>query len=190
MYFHFNIKNKQVMKKYFLLILNIAICTLSFSQELPVDAETKKVTFSDVVDVTGATKDELYSRAKNLNMLRDNVKVDNKAEGTYSYKGQIGVNYPAPQVGMKHNGVVKYVVTIFVKDGKYKYTISDFVHSSDKGNGGNLEGKLPACNKYVLTTAGWATIKRQTQENIEKLIASIKSNMDPVADVPKNTGDW
>lgn len=178
------------MKKYFLLILSIAICGLSFSQDLPVDVETKKVTFTNVVDVSGATKDVLYTRAKNLNMLRDNIKVDNKAEGTYSYKGQINVNYPAPQVGMKHAGKVNYAVTIFVKDGKYKYTITDFVHSSDKGNGGKLEGKLPECNKYVLTLSGWNTIKSQTNESMEKLVSSIKANMDPVSDVPKNTGDW
>lgn len=178
------------MKKYLLLFLSIAVSGLSFSQALPVDTATKKITYSEVVDVNGANKDVLYSRAKNLNMVRENVKVDNKTDGTYSYKGQLKVTYPAPQVGMKHNGVVNYVVTVFVKDGKYKYTITDFIHQSDKGNGGKLEGKLPECNKYVLTQAGWGEIKKQTNDNMEILIKNIKLNMDPVSDVPKNTGDW
>jgi hypothetical protein len=178
------------MKKYISLFFSMAIVGFSFGQNLPVDSTTKKVTYSEVISVNGATKDVLYSRAKNLNMIRENVKADNKAEGTYSYKGQIKVNYPAPQVGMKHNGTVNYLVTMFLKDGKYKYTISDFTHSSDKGNGGKLEGKLPECNKYVLTTAGWAEIKRQTDTHMKTLINNIKLNMDPKGEVPKNTGDW
>lgn len=178
------------MKKYYLMIFSLMIFGISFGQELPVDSLTKKVTFSETVTVTGATKDVLYTRAKNLNMLRENVKADNKAEGTYSYKGQFKVNYPAPQVGMQHSGFVDYVVTVFVKDGKYKYTITNFVHTSDKGNGGKLEGKLPECNKYVLTAAGWGTIKKQTREKMDTLIKNIKGSMDPVGDVPKNTGDW
>jgi hypothetical protein len=178
------------MKKYIILLLCSFFYSTSFSQELPVDTTTKKITFSEVIPVAGANKDQLYSRAKNLNMLRENVKVDNKTEGTYSYKGQIKVTYPAPQVGMNHTGFVNYVVTMFVKDGKYKYTITDFVHTSDKGNGGTLEGKLPECNKYVLTVAGWNAIKKQTNDNMQILIKNIKINMNPVGDVPKNTGDW
>ncbi|MBX9852185.1 MAG: DUF4468 domain-containing protein [Cytophagaceae bacterium] len=178
------------MKNYILSIFAIILYCVSNAQVLPVDSTTKKVTFSEVVSVAGATKDQLYMRAKNLNMLRDNVKVDNKAEGTYSYKGSITVKYPAPHTGMSHTGTVSYVVTISVKDGKYKYTITDFVHTSDKGNGGKLEGNLPECNKFVLTTAGWATIKKQTKESMDKLVASIKENMDPTGGVPKNTGDW
>jgi hypothetical protein len=178
------------MKKFILFIFSIMVSGIGFCQELPLDSITKKISFTEVVNVKEATKDVLYTRAKNLNMLRDNVKVDNKADGTYSYKGKIKVSYPAPQVGMQHSGFVNYVVIIFVKDGKYKYTITDFTHESDKGNGGKLEGKLPECNKYVLTAAGWATIKKQTKENSERLIKSIKANMDPTGDVPKNTGDW
>lgn len=180
-----------MMKKITLFLMGLIVFQMSFAQ-LPVDSATQKVTYSEVVPVPGATKDQLYVRAKNLNMLRENVKADNKAEGVYSYKGQINVTYPAPQVGMKHSGVVKYVVTLFLKDGKYKYVITNFVHESSKGNGGKLEGKLPECNKYVLTTYGWAEIKKQTQEQMETLVKNIKANMDPTAntEVPKNTGDW
>lgn len=177
------------MKKYLVFILSLFAVQLTFAQ-LPVDTATKKVTYSEVVEVPGATKDVLYTRAKNLNMLRENVKADNKTEGTYSYKGKVAVKYPAPQVGMQHSGFVNYVVTVFVKDGKYKYTISDFTHESDKGNGGKLEGKLPECNKFVLTANGWAAIKTQTDDAMKRLITSIKTNMNPTGDVPKNTGDW
>lgn len=178
------------MKRYCLIVLSLIFLQLTSYAQLPVDSATKKVTFSETVAVPGATKDQLFARAKNLNMLRENVKADNKAEGTYSYKGKFQVKYPAPQVGMQHTGYVNYVTTIFVKDGKYKYIITDLVHESEKGNGGKLEGKLPECNKYVLTQGGWSAIKNQTKEQMELLIKKIKENMDPKGDVPKNTGDW
>ena len=177
------------MKKISTLILPLFAASFVFAQ-LPVDSVTKKITFTDVVSVDGATKDQLYARAKNLNMLRENVKKDDKAEGTYSYKGSFSVKYPAPQVGMQHEGTVNYVTTIFVKDGKYKYTITDLVHQSVKGNGGKLEGKLPECNKYVLSLHGWGTIKKQAEEQMAILVKKIKENMDPKGDVPVNTGDW
>lgn len=177
------------MKKISTLILSLFVASFAFAQ-LPVDSVTKKITFTDVVSVDGATKDQLYARAKNLNMLRENIKKDDKAEGTYSYKGSFPVKYPAPQKGMMHSGTVNYVTTIFVKDGKYKYTITDLVHQSEKGNGGKLEGKLPECNKYVLAPHGWSSIKKQAEEQMAILVKKIKENMDPKGDVPVNTGDW
>lgn len=177
------------MKNILTLVFSMLAATFCFAQ-LPVDSTTKKITFTETVAVNGAKKDELYTRAKNLNQLRENVKKDDKVEGTYSYKGSFPVKYPAPQQGMTHSGVVNYVVTIFVKDGKYKYTITDLVHQSEKGNGGKLEGANPECNKYVLSTHGWAAIKKQAKEQMDLLVSKIKANMDPKGDVPVNTGDW
>jgi hypothetical protein len=178
------------MRKFSILILSIFLHGISFAQ-LPIDSATKKITFTESITVKDAKKDELYARAKNLNMLRENVKKDDKAEGTYSYKGSFPVKYPAPQQGMTHTGKVNYTVTIFVKDGKYKYVITDLIHESEKGNGGKLEGNLPECNKYVLSSHGWAAIKKQAKEQMEILVIKIKANMDPKGgDTPVNTGDW
>lgn len=177
------------MKNLFLLVLSLIAIPSAFAQ-LPVDTATKKITFSEVIDVPGASKDTLFKRAKNLNMIRANVKADNKAEGTYAYVGKFPVKYPAPQVGMQHSGFVNYKVIIFVKDGKYKYTITDLVHESEKGNGGKLEGKLPECGKFVMSPYGWTSIKTQAEDQMKLLVKKIKENMDPKGDVPKNTGDW
>jgi hypothetical protein len=157
----------------------------------PADSTTKKITYTEVVTVTGATKDVLYKRAKNLNISATGIISDKPADGYYSYKGQFKVTYHAPQPGLMHSGNVSYTVTIACKDGRYKYIITDFIHTSDKGNGGALEKSIPECNKYVLTLQGWGDIKKQTATEMEKLASNIKSGMANPNDKPVGDGkDW
>lgn len=182
------------MKKIYALVATVFALSSAFAQTpsvLPIDEETKKVTFAEVVTVEGVTKDELYARAKNLGVLGNNTKTDNPAEGIYVYKGQIKVNYPAPQPGLQHNGVVDYLVTIACKDGRYKYTITDFKHSGEKASGGKLEGTLPECGKYTLTLTAWGSIKKQTKDQMDKFIEALKAKMAVKASTGGNkANDW
>lgn len=162
------------------------------AQTLPAaDSTTKKITYSGVITVDGATKSILYTRAKNLNIAATSIVADKPADGYYSYKGQFKVTYHAPQPGIMHSGFVSYTVVVACKDGRYKYVITDFVHTSDKGNGGALERSIPECNKYVLTLQGWGDIKRSTATEMEKLASNIKIGMGNPNDKPVNVGnDW
>lgn len=162
------------------------------AQTLPgIDSTTKKITYSGVMTVDGATKSVLYTRAKNLNIAATSIVTDKPADGYYSYKGQIKVTYHAPQPGLMHTGFVSYTVVVACKDGRYKYVITDLVHTSDKGSGGALEKSIPACNKFVLTMQGWADIKKTTAIEMEKLVANIKTGMGNPNDKPVNVGtDW
>lgn len=179
------------MKKQFTLIFLFLLSFNLFGQILPVDSTTKKITYSDVIDVPGNTKDQLYLKAKNLGVSGSNVKADNKAEGTYVYSGQFKVKYPSPVKGMTHEGTVSYTFAVFLKDGKYKYVVTDLVHSSEKGNGGKLENSIPACNKYTLSLAGWSTIKNESHKHILSLIENFKENMKGSSGgIPQNTNDW
>jgi hypothetical protein len=162
----------------------------SFAQ-LPIDTVTKKVAFTGVETVSGGTVASLYARAKKLNVSGTNVLADKPADGIYSYKGSFPVKYQAPQPGLYHEGTVTYTVLIACKDGKYKYIITDLVHTSPKGNGGGLERSVPECNKYVLTPQGWGTIKGIAKVEMEKLIANIKKGMGNANELPVNVGnDW
>jgi|SRR6478609_8322794 len=177
-----------------LIILAFIGCFNAMAQTTtpPIDQATQKITFAEVVEVSGSTKAVLYSRAKQLGILGANTKVDNAAEGIYSYKGEFQVKYHAPQPGLYHTGVVNYVVTIYCKDGKYKYVITDFIHTSPKGNGGKLEGALPECGKYVLSPSGWADIKKSTWEQTDALVRNLKLKMaNPSGTgVPASGQDW
>jgi hypothetical protein len=158
-------------------VILLALGTQAQTTTFPIDETTKKITYSEVVPLEGVSKSEIFERSKNLGISGKNTIKEDANEGVYVYKGQINVKYPAPQVGNFHTGVVSYVVTIGSKDGKYKYVITDFVHTSDKANGGKLDGSLPECGKYTLTLAGWGTIKKQTMEEMDKFIAGLKSKM-------------
>jgi hypothetical protein len=180
------------MKIVFSFIIGLAMAFASQAQTLPpIDTTTKKITYSGVVTVNGATQAVLFKRTHSLNVSGSGILTDKPADGYYSYKGQFPVTYHAPQPGLMHNGTVTYTVVIACKDGRYKYIITGFVHSSDKGNGGELEKSIPACNKYVLSMQGWADIKKLTAAEMEKLIANMKVVMGNPEDKPVNVGnDW
>jgi hypothetical protein len=116
-------------------------------------------------------------KAKDLNQLGKGIKIDNKAEGIYSYVGDLTVTYPGPIKGKNDNGNVSYTLTIACKDGKYKITITDFIHTGKNGSGGELELKEPKCTKNALSLNSWALIRTQTDEKIIQLIRNIKTYM-------------
>ncbi len=177
-------------------LLTISLVLFAFvanaqTKPFPIDTATKKITYSEVIQINGATKDDLYKRAKNLGVSGAGVVKDDAAQGLYVYKGSFNVTYNAPQPGLQHTGKVEYLVTLACKDGRYKYIITNFVHSGEKASGGKLEGLYPECGKLLLIQSGWLMIKKQTMEQTEKLIARLKASMeggDPNS--PKVGTDW
>ncbi len=158
---------------------------------LPLDPETKKITYSEVVQVDGAKKDDLYLKAKNWATANGyKTKVDSKEEGKIVTTGQYPVQYPSPVRGMNHSGVVKFTLTVSSKDGRYKYELTDVTHESQKGNGGKLESDMPACGKYTLTLDGWRAIKTKSGEELPKIVSGLKSNLAPSAEPVKKSEDW
>ena len=170
----------------------LVISNIIAQNQLPVDPETKKITYTEVVQVDGALKDDLYLKAKNWALSNGFKQVsDSKADGKFVAKGQFGVQYPSPMKGMNHSGTVTYLFTISVKDGKYKYELVDFVHESPKGNGGKLENDIPQCGKYTLVPSGWSTIKSKSAESAQATINSLKQELaNAPAAVEKKSEDW
>lgn len=184
------------MRQFSILFTLMLILVLTFrisAQDLPLNPETNKVTYSEVIEVKGASKDDLYLRAKNWALSNSyKPKTDRKAEGSYITKGQFTVQYPSPMKGMNHSGKVTFTMSISLKDGKYRYEMTDFIHESDRGNGGKLENTDPACGKYTLVPAGWSKIKSLTPDEVEKIIKSLKEAMDSnySAQPVKKSEDW
>ncbi len=180
------------MKK--LCILAFALITFGANAQtktFPIDTATKKITYSEVIQINGATKDDLYKRAKNLGVSGSGVQKDDAAQGLYVYKGSFNVSYPAPQPGLQHSGKVEYLVTLACKDGRYKYIITNLTHSGDKASGGKLEGAQPECGKLLLIPSGWNVIKKQTMDQMDGFVKRLKASMeggDPNA--PKVGTDW
>jgi hypothetical protein len=182
------------MKKQLTLFLLLTLLTLHANAQtktFPIDSTTKKITYTNVVNLDGTTKDVLYKRAKNLGIAGAGTQKDDPTQGVYIYKGSFNVSYRAPQPGLQHTGKVDYQVTLACKDGRYKYIITNFIHSGDKGSGGKLEGSQPECGKLLLVLPAWSDIRNQTMAQMDKFIASLIAGMegqDPNA--PKIGSDW
>jgi hypothetical protein len=165
------------MKNIYVILLSLISLTTYGQTSMPYDSVSKKFLYSEVVDLQQYKKDQLFMKAKDLNQLGKGIKIDNKAEGIYSYVGDLAVTYPGPVKGKNDNGNVAYTLTISCKDGKYKITITDFIHTGKNGSGGELELKEPKCTKNALSLNSWALIKTQTNDKITQLIKNIKTYM-------------
>ncbi|MEY5048775.1 MAG: hypothetical protein RLZZ175_2134 [Bacteroidota bacterium] len=147
------------------------------AKTFPIDSLTGKITYYDSASLAGRTKDQLHSRMKNLTADTKNIIKDDVAKGIFQYKGSVSVAYPSPMIGITHKGTVNYVVTFTYKEGFYEYKITEFIHKGAEADGGPLEGKNAACDKYILTGAGWAAIKTQTMAAMDALVPAIATTM-------------
>jgi len=95
---------------------------------LPIDPETKKITFTEVVIVDSTTtKDQLFERAqdwfvKAYGSGKEVIQLADKELGKIIGKALIPFG--------KDMGYIYYTISIYVKDGKYKYVLTDFYHKS------------------------------------------------------------
>ena len=156
---------------------------------LPIDSATHLITYSGIVNVAG-NKDELYSRARewfaktyksaqNVIQMDTKDKIVGKALMQVYYKGG---DY----------GYINYTISIYLKDGKYKYEITDFYHKGEVRTGGVYVGNryfetpdIPdygACEEMMHEKKKHAqkvfnSLITQMDENIKPLIASINESM-------------
>jgi hypothetical protein len=184
------------MKKYLIItLLTLFVISKSMAQtptttDWPLDAATQKYTYMEIVPTDGSTTEQLFNKAKTWATLNKYILVrEDKAKGEYICRGMLRVKYISPMPGLYHDGIVNWTMSIFAKDGKYKYVLTDFVHASGKGNGGKLENKEPQCGKFTLTIPGWATIKKDSKTQLEELVASLKMAMSAPEQKVKSTGD-
>ena len=97
---------------------------------LPLDQETKLISYSKVVDVS-ANKDSLYKKGKKwFYTFYKNptgvIKEDDVTNGKVSGKSQVKILNPADKKGIQTmRGIVKYTVTTQFKENKARILISD-----------------------------------------------------------------
>jgi len=182
------------MKKMFFLF-GLFISTHCFAQKetpnLPIDSETKKINYSEVVFLDSSiTKQELFSRARewfakayksSLNVVQMEDKESGKIIGKalmQVYHKALGANYPS--------GYINYTISIYLKDGRYKYEITNFYHSGEYTGSGNKIPDYGACEEMINTTKKTMGISYQKTFNyylfqmdrdIKVLISDLKSSM-------------
>jgi hypothetical protein len=159
------------MKKIILLGL-LLYTTTSYCQELqlPIDENTQKVTYENVKEVDNTSKAELYYRAiswvnKTYKSSKDVIQYSDKDVGKIILKPTY-FSYVKSLFGSVLIGQWNYVLTIQVKDNKYKYTFTDFYEEATNKNCKSL-GAIEFA--YKNTSLLGCPIESQLDEMIEDL---------------------
>jgi len=185
------------MRKVKSMIIALMMClvsSMSFGQKetpkLPIDSLTSKITYSEVVYVDSlANKQELFSRArewfaKSYKSSTNVIQMEDKESGKIVgkalmqvYHKALGSNYPS--------GYINYTISIYIKDGRYKYEVTDFHHTGQLVSSGNIPD-FGICEKMINTTdktMGMSYQKTynyylyQMDNNIKDLISELKAAM-------------
>ena len=168
------------MKILFLLFIVSSICSSNFAQNKLLDilpTENGTVTYSGVVNCDSMTKEALYLKAKRwfiktYNSGKDVIQLDDKENGEITGKGNFQIDYYARAPYISHT------VSIYVKDGKYKYIISQFAYADNQNNNFPIED-FPN---------GWAGRKKlytKVNDEVNLIIQSIDKAMQA-----KTNTDW
>src|SRR6266542_1007820 len=91
------------------------------------------ITYSEIVNVDSTTKDQLFQNARQwYNEIfvssKEVLQIVDKETGELSGKGLLKSYYDYRVMGKrKYDCYYKFSIDIKVKDGKYKYTFSNFI---------------------------------------------------------------
>ncbi|WP_213279373.1 DUF4468 domain-containing protein [Chryseobacterium indologenes] len=180
------------MKK-ILFVLAIILGVLVFSQELK---------YEEVVHVDStATKEELYNRArswvrKTFNKKNSIIEVDNKASGEIIASGIVDYRKRKNYFGASCvEGPVRLTLSIYVKDGRYKYVFHSFDHKGSGGSGCRhtdygiitLDDKAPKPSWGEPRDKAWNDIKAFISETVLLNVSDLKKAMNIQSDISK---DW
>ena len=175
------------MKKHCLLALVSFLCLNIFAQ-LPVDSKTNKISYKEIIEKASLTQRDIHLRAKNWVAAKKLKKVSDDGMKMV-YSGAIGVKYPSVVKGRFENGRVNYKLTIYCKDGKFKYIFTNFEHEADHASCGGLESESSSCNRHFLVPASWSKIKNQTETKMNELIKDLVVTVRGVEKAPAVADD-
>ena len=178
-----NVKNMLVWA-----FLIVAIAINAKAQNLPVDSETKKITFQETVDIDSLSKDILYERAKQWIKnyyksdrydMNDVVKSRLMKESYFVIKLTYDYKY-------KSDNNVTYMLTLECKEGKYRYTLTDFKFYNVKSG---PKTELPLEASYAkLNTQNKGEAVTQINAEVPLIIEDMKKFMS--TGLIKNKDDW
>jgi hypothetical protein len=193
------------MKKLLLALL----CLLAYSAQaqkaarlgysrLPVDSVTHLVTYSAVVPVEGATKEELYLRAKEW-LARSIVdskaasRMDDKEAGTLVYYGTI--KNASTSALSDNGGTYGLVFAVYTKDGRYKYVIDQFTYSYRVPAGARyIDSKAEAVEKWAnygkMNARYVDTRSIEMEGHVKALASSLAAAMAGRPTAGGAKGDW
>ncbi len=115
------------------MLILLLVPIVGWSQIFHIDPITHKLTYSEVTEVEGTPKSELYDRARRWFDFQYAYATD-VALSEHEEEGELHILSQLPlKIGLSTSGVVSYRFTLSVKEGKYRYIITDFTfHYPDR----------------------------------------------------------
>jgi len=170
------------------MLLMLLINDIVVGQGLPIDPETKKVTFQETVAIDTVNREELYVRSKDWisNFYKtDKYNPDDKANYKIGKDASFDVQLTYDFKYKSHNNV-SYTIVIAQKEGKYRYTITDFRFYNVKLGEKTIQTLEAAMSKMS------GQNKSETIAQINKSVADIIADMKRYISTgkPENKEDW
>lgn len=168
--------------RFVLLVSLVAFSGFAIAQiaapQLPLDPDLKVITYKEVVNQEGS-KEQLFNRAaewlpKQYVNPVDATKVRNPETGLIEVRHRFDVSYEAKGVP-RTSCSIDYTLKIEFKDGRYRYTISEFlIHDVSRAP---VERWLDKTDKNY--TPAWDAYLAELDQDVKKLIESLKKGMMP-----------
>lgn len=164
---------------------------------LPLDPQTQLITYQGVVEVPGVSKADLYARAaawaaKTYSTTENAIQQQDPQAEQLVVKGlrpAVTRTMYAGVLRTSYAGVVRHTLTVYVKDGRYKYVLTDLAHDAagtpNLNSGGPLEQERANLFGYVGigSKKAWDELKVDATRDARHLTASLQAAMtlQPVA---------
>lgn len=188
------------MKKLTALLIAVTLGCLSVQAQTPnIPIVNDRICYTEVVAVDSVlTKSDLYTRvrqwfAKNYKSANSVIQMDDKDAGVIVGKALMQVYHKGLGL-IFESGYINYTVSVYVKDGRYKYEITDFYHTGQRITKGSIPD-YGACEDMINTTRkemGFSYQKtfdfylKQMQDKILLLVADLNNIM---KQPPQSIGD-
>jgi len=146
---------------------------------VPKDPATGRYKYQGVVTVDGVPSDELYRRAKAwvaaaYESSTDVIKLDDQPGGQLIARGSFTVPFFLGFAWVKHTW------TIEIKDGRYRYTLTDYLFDT-----GSWSAPLEEDKSFIGTRK---SIFTRVRDNSEGMIVGLKEAM--LKPSPSMSSDW
>lgn len=181
------------MRKIGITLLLAFFAFITFAQNLPVDAQTNLITYTEVVIANNMSAKELFDLSKTFCEKNGYELKEETAGQKFEFMASFPVYYPATTSGKNDEGKITYLFYMDFKDGKYRYILNEFVHTGvnvRNSNGGQLENRSAACGGQKMSGRAWVQIKNKTDAKIKGLTAELKQLIKEVENDPKKSTDW
>lgn len=160
---------------------------LTNAQTVYLDSTTNKYTISEIVKVDSSlTKDKLYSNAREwLSIIavdsKSIIQMDDRELGKIIFKSDMSVTSEFLFTDWDA-GYVEYTFSLYFKDGRYKYVVTDFYHTGNEkfSSAGPFENEGP--DGSGVTHSNWIDMRNSVYTRLESLILDLKKSMSKISD--------